>query len=43
MAARLREIADGVHLGALAPAGLLQTVLLEGPDGDVVVDRKSVV
>ncbi|WP_433028866.1 MBL fold metallo-hydrolase [Actinomycetospora sp. CA-053990] len=38
MPARLREIADGVHLGALAPAGLLQTVLLEGPDGDVVVD-----
>ena len=38
MAARLREVADGVHLGALAPAGLLQTVLLEGPDGDVVVD-----
>jgi len=38
MAPRLREIADGVHLGALAPAGLLHTVLLEGPDGDVVVD-----
>ncbi|MEJ2889680.1 MBL fold metallo-hydrolase [Actinomycetospora aeridis] len=38
MPAQLREVADGVHLGALAPAGLLQTVLLEGPDGDVVVD-----
>ena len=38
MAPRLREIADGVHLGALAPAGLLHTVLLESPDGDVVVD-----
>ena len=38
MAPRFREIADGVHLGALAPAGLLHTVLLEGPDGDVVVD-----
>lgn len=38
MAALLREIADGVHLGALAPAHLLNTVLVEGPDGDVVVD-----
>ncbi|WP_165825992.1 MBL fold metallo-hydrolase [Actinomycetospora cinnamomea] len=38
MAPRFREIADGVHLGALLPAGLLHTVLLEGPDGDVVVD-----
>jgi hydroxyacylglutathione hydrolase len=38
MPPRLREVADGVHLGALAPAGLLHTALLEGPDGDVVVD-----
>ncbi|MDD7939236.1 MBL fold metallo-hydrolase [Actinomycetospora lutea] len=38
MAARFTEVADGVHLGALAPAALLNTVLLEGPDGDVVVD-----
>jgi glyoxylase-like metal-dependent hydrolase (beta-lactamase superfamily II) len=38
VAPRFRRIADGVHLGALAPAGLLHTVLLEGPDGDVVVD-----
>lgn len=38
MAPPLTEIADGVHLGTLAPAGLLNTVLLEGPDGDVVVD-----
>ncbi|GAA4889836.1 MBL fold metallo-hydrolase [Actinomycetospora straminea] len=38
MALRLREVADGVHLGALVPGGLLHTVLIEGPEGDVVVD-----
>ncbi|MHC1559652.1 MBL fold metallo-hydrolase [Actinomycetospora sp. C-140] len=34
----LRTVADGVRLGALVPGELLNTVVLTGPDGDVVVD-----
>lgn len=34
----LRTVADGVHLGAPFPRGLFNTVVLDGPDGDVVVD-----
>lgn len=34
----LRTVADGVLLGPLAPAAFLNTVVLEGPAGDVVVD-----
>ena len=38
MAARLRKVADGVHVGPLFPRSIFNTVVLEGPDGDVVVD-----
>lgn len=38
MAAELRKVADGVHVGPLFPRHLFNTVLLEGPEGDVVVD-----
>jgi hydroxyacylglutathione hydrolase len=34
----LSKVADGVHVGALAPRNIFNTVVLEGPDGDVVVD-----
>lgn len=34
----LITVADGVHVGALAPVNLFNTVVLESPDGDVVVD-----
>jgi hydroxyacylglutathione hydrolase len=36
--ARLRAVADGVRLGALVPGELLNTVVIEGPEGDVAVD-----
>ncbi|GAA4779459.1 MBL fold metallo-hydrolase [Actinomycetospora chlora] len=38
MPARLRTVADGVHLGALVPGELLNTVVIDGPAGDVAVD-----
>lgn len=38
MAPQLRKIADGIHVGALFPRNIFNTVVLEGPDGDVVVD-----
>lgn len=34
----LRTVADGVHVGALFPRSLFNTVVLDGPDGAVVVD-----
>jgi glyoxylase-like metal-dependent hydrolase (beta-lactamase superfamily II) len=38
MAPTLLKVADGVHVGALFPRNIFNTVVLEGPDGDVVVD-----
>lgn len=38
MASRLTTVADGVHVGPLLPRNLLSTVVLDGADGDVVVD-----
>jgi hypothetical protein len=38
MAAKLTKAADGVHVGPLFPRNVFNTVVLEGPDGDVVVD-----
>src|SRR5690348_4724400 len=38
MAATLRKVADGVHVGPLSPRNIFNTVLIEGPEGDVVVD-----
>ena len=38
MASALTKVADGVHVGALFPRNVFNTVVLEGPDGDVVVD-----
>jgi glyoxylase-like metal-dependent hydrolase (beta-lactamase superfamily II) len=38
MAPALRKVADGVHVGALFPGSIFNTVVLEGPEGDVVVD-----
>jgi hydroxyacylglutathione hydrolase len=34
----LRAAADGVHLGAVAPGSLLNVVVIEAPDGVVVLD-----
>jgi hydroxyacylglutathione hydrolase len=34
----LTKVADGVHVGSLFLRNLFNTVILEGPDGDVVVD-----
>jgi glyoxylase-like metal-dependent hydrolase (beta-lactamase superfamily II) len=34
----LTKVADGVHVGSLFARNLFNTVILEGPDGDVVVD-----
>jgi glyoxylase-like metal-dependent hydrolase (beta-lactamase superfamily II) len=36
--ASLRKVADGVHVGPLFPRSIFNTVVLEGPEGDVVVD-----
>jgi hypothetical protein len=36
--ATLSTVADGVHVGPLFPVSMFNTVLIEGPDGDVVVD-----
>jgi glyoxylase-like metal-dependent hydrolase (beta-lactamase superfamily II) len=38
MAAKLTKAADGVYVGPLFPRNIFNTVVLEGPDGDVVVD-----
>jgi hydroxyacylglutathione hydrolase len=38
MAPALRKVADGVLVGALSPRNVFNTVVLEGPEGDVVVD-----
>lgn len=38
MALGLLTVADGVHVGALAPRSLFNSVVLDGPDGTVVVD-----
>jgi hydroxyacylglutathione hydrolase len=38
MVAMLRKVADGVHVGPLFPRSVFNTVVLEGPEGDVVVD-----
>lgn len=38
MAVTLAKVADGVHVGPLFPRGVFNTVILEGPEGDVVVD-----
>ncbi len=38
VATTLRKVADGVHVGPLFPRSLFNTVVLEGPQGDVVVD-----
>lgn len=34
----LTKVADGVHVGALFPRNVFNTVVLDGPDGDVVID-----
>lgn len=34
----LQPVADGVHVGALFPRHLFNTVVVEGPAGDVVID-----
>jgi glyoxylase-like metal-dependent hydrolase (beta-lactamase superfamily II) len=34
----LHTVADGVHVGALLPRHVLGTVVIDGPDGAVVVD-----
>ncbi|NMO91384.1 MBL fold metallo-hydrolase [Actinomycetospora sp. TBRC 11914] len=34
----LLEVTDGVHVGALFPRHLFNTVVVEGPEGDVVID-----
>jgi hydroxyacylglutathione hydrolase len=38
MAGKLTKVADGVHVGPLFPRNVFNTVILEGPEGDVVVD-----
>src|SRR5688500_7084211 len=38
MATGLRKVADGVHVGPLFARHLFNTVVLEGPEGDVIVD-----
>lgn len=38
MTAKLTNVADGVHVGPLFPRNVFNTVILEGPEGDVVVD-----
>jgi len=38
MPAHLRTVIDGIHSGPLFPGGLFNTVVIEGADGDVVVD-----
>lgn len=38
MAPALTTVTDGVHVGALFPGRVFNTVVLDGPDGSVVVD-----
>ena len=38
MAPALTTVADGVHVGSLFPRNVFNTVVLDGPDGDVVID-----
>jgi glyoxylase-like metal-dependent hydrolase (beta-lactamase superfamily II) len=38
VAAQLTTVADGVHVGPLFPRNVFNTVVLEGPQGDVLVD-----
>lgn len=38
MSPALQKVADGVHVGALFPRNVFNTVILESPQGDVVVD-----
>ncbi|SNX96564.1 Glyoxylase, beta-lactamase superfamily II [Geodermatophilus sabuli] len=38
MPPELRKVADGIHVGALFPRSVFNTVVIEGPEGDVVVD-----
>jgi glyoxylase-like metal-dependent hydrolase (beta-lactamase superfamily II) len=38
MPATLMKVADGVHVGPLFPRNIFNTVILDGPEGDVVVD-----
>src|SRR4051794_31830389 len=38
MAGKLTKVADGVHVRPLFPRNVFNTVILEGPEGDVVVD-----
>jgi hydroxyacylglutathione hydrolase len=38
MAAKPLTVADGVSVGALGPRYMFNTVIVEGPEGDVVVD-----
>lgn len=36
--AKLTKVGDGVHVGALSPRNFFNTVIVEGSDGDVVID-----
>jgi hydroxyacylglutathione hydrolase len=38
MAAELKKVADGVSVGALFPRNVFNTVVLDGPEGDIVID-----
>ena len=38
MATSLQPVADGVHLASLAPLSMFNSVVLDGPDGDIVID-----
>lgn len=38
MAVQLRKVTDGIYAGPLFPGWLFNTVVIEGNDGDVVVD-----
>ena len=38
--ATLSKVADGVHVGPLFPLSMFNTVIIDGPDGDVVVDTR---
>jgi hydroxyacylglutathione hydrolase len=38
MTAKLTTVVDGVQVGPLFPRNVFNTVLIQGPDGDVVVD-----
>lgn len=38
MSTTLQTVADGVHLGPLAPLSMFNSVVLDGPDGAIVID-----